>query len=1137
MAAPYVPSFGGTSGLIPTTHTSFGQGLLGDIEGAVTGLIPSLKELFTTGYHDLGANIHGHPTGLLVHGKGGRGGQFGQKVVLPAIRQQQQFIHDPIGQIKQGHILLPIMDALTILSAGGGRIAAAGMTPKELGAAARTRAVISGKYEGPIKEITARLPSGEIQVLKTLPRSGYRAKKALTVEAAKRKTFGTSGIIVGDRAVGSRFGTEARAAKVKKKEENAGVLSAFSDPRVVEWQNAYQKLGLHERMAFHIKARLPLKKDLSAWKLVLEDSDNPAAKQTLDLINKPEVQRLYNTSNPKLDRVMNAWHGITDARQEILLAHGAIDPFQVQEGLYRHTMLVRGALPLTKSKAYNQLRGLDAQLKKNERQYRAYFRTGSKAAAPLREVGKDIKAQIEAGRKAAEAELPPGAKASYVRLTKTTDAKFEAARAARQDWRAHFDQGIYDAKDAKKLQSLHARMEKAWNAVEAAIEAEHGLTKLHERAVVLGAKGTARAIQGKRDVILSMRSQYRELLDARRELVAQRQQLEALQARIPKSNIGPLVGGYKATVDQIKAEFEQAGVPQPGYIPDVRAQRRADYITTGEGSIGPPRPGADVYPSTGVMFRHGIIDLTGDHITASFLRAAKHQRQANLHDWAMKIGVKVPRGGLLPDGYEWVKTYRGQRIPYSATHTAEHIRSQNPFDALDPDEFDQITSKHAQEAALTPDQRYNVAVPKAIADQFRADFASTKGLGTKILRKATNIWRGLLLRVRIGWLENNIIGNTIMASIRFAGVNGLRAYLSLIGEMAGPKKVLQLLNMDVSKQVLTPEQWSSLFPQALRGTHIETQLPKSVRHFGGESTLSKTLGAGERAVLGKKYGAFNLLPNADRWYESFLRKGGVLTTLRKQPEVRAIYDAQKKDTKSWGDAMAQAVEQNPHLQRIAVQEMNDALGDFLSLSRVEREQIRQLIPFYAWFREILRVTAKTVVDTPGRALLLTQLGQIGNEATPQDVPSYLKGGIPVSGLPSWLGGTSQYGQQQIISTRAMTPYSTPLDLIKAGASLLQGNTGAGSTRLIASELNPYLAAILNQQRRASIPGIPLSGTLLGQPLSQAVTNLPEYRAAAGPTSTLYPTRGALDRWFQAMAGSPFRTYDIGEASSRKALRQ
>jgi len=339
--------------------------------------------------------------------------------------------------------------------------------------------------------------------------------------------------------------------------------------------------------------------------------------------------------------------------------------------------------------------------------------------------------------------------------------------------------------------------------------------------------------------------------------------------------------------------------------------------------------------------------------------------------------------------------------------------------------------------------------------------------------------------------------------------------------------------MDVTRNVLTDEQWARLVPEALRGTHIETQLPKSVQWTGGTGPLGRAVGLPEKAVKG----AFNLLPAADRWYESFLRKGGVMKTLRDQPEVQAAYDMQPRGEKSWGDAMDVAMETYPHLQRLAVSEMNDALGDFLSMSRIERDQLRQLVPFYAWFREILRITGKTIVDTPGRALLLAQLGQLGNEMTPQDVPSHLRGGIPVSGLPSWLGGTSQYGQQSIIATRAMTPYSTVLDLARAGADLFRGGTSAQSTRNIASQLNPGLAALLNLQRRAAIPGVPLSGTLLAQPFTQTITNLPEYRAAFGRESTLYPTRGALDRWLQAMAGSPIRTYDIGEGQTRREARE
>src|SRR5262245_6463999 len=216
MAAPYVPSLGGTTTLIPTGPApSFGAGLWGDLEGLVTGFVPSIKTAFGAGIHDIGQNIHGHSTGLLFTKH--PGGQIASKVIVPQIQAWEPFIHDPIGEIKRGHIVNPILAGLTIASLGLGRLAAVGLTPKELGAAARTRAALSGRYEGPIREITVEMPSGKIQVLKTTPRSGYRTGKALVVEAGKWKVFGETGIKVGQRTVGGRFGTYARGAKAERK--------------------------------------------------------------------------------------------------------------------------------------------------------------------------------------------------------------------------------------------------------------------------------------------------------------------------------------------------------------------------------------------------------------------------------------------------------------------------------------------------------------------------------------------------------------------------------------------------------------------------------------------------------------------------------------------------------------------------------------------------------------------------------------------------------------------------------------------------------------------------------------------------------------------------------------------------------
>src|SRR5215471_3013784 len=332
-----------------------------------TGLLPAVEQVGGAVGHDLVHHSIVSAFAKAAHGDPSAWGDINpttgdlyKVLVKPSIASERTYWSHPIRGIQEGDIFTPILDALTVASLGGGRIAALALTPREAGVAARAKALTTGRYGGPARSITVTMPSGEVQVIKDLPRSGYRAAKAIAGEKVKRGIFGVEGTSEG--TIRNRFSAVGRGAKAAKKAENKNILALTSDPRVTEWQHAYKKLSVNERITFAIKARWPIKQDLNTWKEILSSSDQPASKQTLKLMNRPKVMELYDAPSKRVNRVLEAWKGISDARQEILVRHGAIDPLQLEQGAFRHTLLARGAELLTKSKAYNTLRAINAEL-------------------------------------------------------------------------------------------------------------------------------------------------------------------------------------------------------------------------------------------------------------------------------------------------------------------------------------------------------------------------------------------------------------------------------------------------------------------------------------------------------------------------------------------------------------------------------------------------------------------------------------------------------------------------------------------------------------------------------------------------------------------------------------------------------
>ena len=125
------------------------------------------------------------------------------------------------------------------------------------------------------------------------------------------------------------------------------------------------------------------------------------------------------------------------------------------------------------------------------------------------------------------------------------------------------------------------------------------------------------------------------------------------------------------------------------------------------------------------------------------------------------------------------------------------------------------------------------------------------------------------------------------------------------------------------------------------------------------------------------------------------------------------------------------------------------LGNFNTLTPVERRFMRRIFPFYAWFKVITAVSKDLLIDSPLRVNIVYNL-----EKMVQNNPDL----VPAGMMPSWLAGAistgrPKHGQQQLISTVGLNPFATISQLGRAGKSVVgQG----GNPTEAASEFGPAL---------------------------------------------------------------------------------
>lgn len=517
-----------------------------------------------------------------------------------------------------------------------------------------------------------------------------------------------------------------------------------------------------------------------------------------------------------------------------------------------------------------------------------------------------------------------------------------------------------------------------------------------EASVIQGAKGSFRSSSPTLERVGTL------LSDAKAELA----RVEARYGKKADTVEGPSVAELR---DQIAA----AGRPQPLYLPDVsaRAERRG-----GGNNLGYTNP---VNQSDGLLFMTGRLALDPDVLGPQFLRVSVYAHWRDLHDRLLDASVKIQPGGALPEGWMWVK-----RPPGVGDEVSLRGVVPNPDEVPDGLAARGFGTNDLGDALNDGKARY--AVPEGMIRRFNAEFQKSNKAARWLLEKPTTVWRALVLNLRVAWLVNNVVGNHLLYALRYAGPNGLRGYLAAIQTSKGADAVRRLLSMPETQHAFTSADIKELLPQQHGGTFIGSQAPS----IKGGRTLRK-LGLG--------------LAGADKAIEGGLRRGAVNAELRKAPEVKARLKAMPAETRSFRAAARDALQHDPQLADRVSDDVNKSLGDFLSLGPAERRYMRAIFPFYAWYKAITQITFKLPLDTPGRALLIEKLSEVGKKETGAlgALPSFLEGAIPLGG-------------DQLLKTQAVNPFATIPQLGRAGAvPFFPGQP----TNQLAGTMNPFVQAI------------------------------------------------------------------------------
>jgi hypothetical protein len=290
-------------------------------------------------------------------------------------------------------------------------------------------------------------------------------------------------------------------------------------------------------------------------------------------------------------------------------------------------------------------------------------------------------------------------------------------------------------------------------------------------------------------------------------------------------------------------------------------------------------------------------------------------------------------------------------------------------------------------------------LPKSVVEYQRKIENASKPYDNPIGRlgaKALNIWRTYTLSLMPRWALNTAVGSFMLNSIKGVGPNSYR------------------ISRQLSKSFM--DESGTMQPGVFESSHTGgVNLGNQV----GMELLEPALQAGKMGTNRvARYGMEKV-----QAIEDYFRRASFAHSISREAKLAlrengaTIAGFEKSRGPRTVDEYRDLILENPHLVDKAVDDVNHFAYNFAMLGPMERRYIRQIAPFWGWYKFISGVVYKLPLEYPGRSNLLAQIGQMGTESNAQQgpMPRWLMGNV--------LGKTGAAGMLHYLSTSGINPFS------------------------------------------------------------------------------------------------------------------
>jgi hypothetical protein len=367
-------------------------------------------------------------------------------------------------------------------------------------------------------------------------------------------------------------------------------------------------------------------------------------------------------------------------------------------------------------------------------------------------------------------------------------------------------------------------------------------------------------------------------------------------------------------------------------------------------------------------------------------------------------------------------------------------------------------------------------VPSDTLKRYEIEGARSSAALKYLYHKPTHVWKSIILGYTPRYLVNNAVGNTAMYLMSEGGGAGFRSYVDALRQTKREGSVIKDLK---SADDLTKFSWQDKW--------FKGQLNNTLGH----STLSSMVNSGKKSKLRE-----GLFPVTHRWADQVLRRATLIKAMREEPMYKLYRKEGLSDEAAANRVMHLDAQDGGVIRRKIEGRVEHTLGDYHTMNEAERK-IRQIVPFYAWDRHIMRFSKHMVKEHTTRVNAMAKTGQLGADETRKilgEIPGFLTGALPLSMLGVHV---DHHGRKAILTTQGLNPFATVSDIYDAGRQATVGGSGRPGES-VGALVNPLLGGAMEALTGHSmISDAPAKrhGGAITTPYINALLNLPYVKLA------------------------------------------